>query len=199
MPYTPDATDVANPVAGTVKAATAAAEFIAIKLYMRDVLLAGMNSKAPLASPSFTGLGTVSALSNGATLELMRLSNTGTGANTKAQLTFRAASTNYAQITGGYGASAPNLDFAVAAGGDHTFTNNGAIVAKIDSAGNVGIGGTANASAILDVQSTTKGLRLPNMTTAQKNAIASPAAGLLVFDTTLSRPCFYSGAAWVTL
>ena len=55
MAYTPSATDVTNPIANSVKAATAAAEFQAIKLYMRDVLLAGLTAKAPLASPAFTG------------------------------------------------------------------------------------------------------------------------------------------------
>lgn len=70
---------------------------------------------------------------------------------------------------------------------------------RIDSSGNVGIGATANASAILDVQSTTKGVRMPNMTTTQKNAIASPAAGLMVFDTTLAKLCVYTGAAWQTI
>ena len=70
---------------------------------------------------------------------------------------------------------------------------------RIDSAGNVGIGATANASAILDAQSTTKGVRMPNMTTAQKNAIATPAAGLMVFDTSLAKLCVYSGATWETI
>jgi hypothetical protein len=69
----------------------------------------------------------------------------------------------------------------------------------IDSSGNVGIGATANASAILDAQSTTKGVRMPNMTTTQKNAISSPAAGLMVFDTTLAKLCVYSGSAWQTI
>ena len=67
-------------------------------------------------------------------------------------------------------------------------------------AGSVGVGTTApNASALLDVQSTTKGVRMPNMTTTQKNAIASPAAGLMVFDTTLAKLCVYTGAAWQTI
>jgi hypothetical protein len=71
---------------------------------------------------------------------------------------------------------------------------------RIDSSGNVGIGtASPNASAILDAQSTTKGVRMPNMTTTQKNAIASPAAGLMVFDTTLAKLCVYSGAAWQTI
>jgi len=71
--------------------------------------------------------------------------------------------------------------------------------ARIDASGNLGIGTTANASAILDAQSTTKGVRFPNMTTTQKNAISSPAAGLVVFDTTLSKLCVYSGSAWQTI
>jgi sugar lactone lactonase YvrE len=64
----------------------------------------------------------------------------------------------------------------------------------------VGIGTTSpSASAILDAQSTTKGVRMPNMTTTQKNAIASPAAGLMVFDTTLAKLSVYSGVAWETI
>jgi hypothetical protein len=71
---------------------------------------------------------------------------------------------------------------------------------RLDSSGNLGIGtSTPNASAILDAQSTTKGVRMPNMTTTQKNAINSPAAGLMVFDTTLSKLCVYTGAAWETI
>jgi hypothetical protein len=71
---------------------------------------------------------------------------------------------------------------------------------RITSAGDVGIGTSSpSASAILDAQSTTKGVRMPNMTTTQKNAIASPAAGLMVFDTTLAKLCVYSGSAWQTI
>ena len=65
--------------------------------------------------------------------------------------------------------------------------------------GNVGIGTSSPAAtALLDVQSTTKGVRFPNMTTVQKTAI-TPSAGTVVFDTTLSKLCVYSGAAWQTI
>jgi hypothetical protein len=70
---------------------------------------------------------------------------------------------------------------------------------RIDSAGRVGIGTTSpSASAILDVQSTTRGVRMPNMTTTEKNAISSPAAGLMVYDTTLAKLCVYT-TAWETI
>jgi len=70
---------------------------------------------------------------------------------------------------------------------------------RIDSSGNLLVGTTsAGTGAIVDVQSTTKGVRFPNMTTTQKNAI-TPAAGTVVFDTTLAKLCVYSGSAWQTI
>jgi hypothetical protein len=56
-----------------------------------------------------------------------------------------------------------------------------------------------NVSAVLQADSTTKGFLKPRVTTAQKNAIVTPAAGLEIYDTDLNRPCFYNGSAWVTL
>jgi hypothetical protein len=66
--------------------------------------------------------------------------------------------------------------------------------------GNVAIGGNFNAvaSAILEIRSTTKGFLPPRMTTTEKNAIASPAAGLMVYDTTLNKLCVYT-TAWETI
>jgi hypothetical protein len=58
---------------------------------------------------------------------------------------------------------------------------------------------TPVASAILDITSTTKGVLLPRMTTTQKNAIATPATGLVVYDTTLNKLAVYTGAAWETV
>jgi hypothetical protein len=54
-----------------------------------------------------------------------------------------------------------------------------------------------SASAILDIKSTTKGVVLPRMTTTQINAIASPAEGLLAYNTTISHLCCYQAGAWV--
>ncbi len=60
-------------------------------------------------------------------------------------------------------------------------------------------GAAPAASAMLDMQSTTQGMLVPRMTGAQRVAIASPATGLLVFDTDANGFWFYSGAAWTNL
>jgi hypothetical protein len=64
----------------------------------------------------------------------------------------------------------------------------------------VGIGTTTpNASAALDVTSTTKGVLTPRMTQAQRTAIASPATGLLVYQTDATTGYYYfNGVAWQT-
>ncbi|RLD87319.1 MAG: hypothetical protein DRJ09_10510 [Bacteroidetes bacterium] len=44
-------------------------------------------------------------------------------------------------------------------------------------------GSQPDGSAMLDIKSSTKGLLIPRMTTTQRNAITSPAQGLMVYDT----------------
>lgn len=64
--------------------------------------------------------------------------------------------------------------------------------------GNVGVGtNSINASAKLQVDSTTQGFLPPRMTTAQKNAISSPSPGLQVYDTTLNQMSYFNGTTWV--
>jgi hypothetical protein len=115
----------------------------------------------------------------------LRLLRGNTGANAVSSLTHKG--------TG-------NLFFVTEEAAPIVFNTTNTERMRIDSSGNVGIGTSSpNASAILDAQSTTKGVRFPNMTTTQKNAIASPAAGLVIFDTTLAKLCLYTGAAWQTI
>jgi hypothetical protein len=60
---------------------------------------------------------------------------------------------------------------------------------------------SANASSILDVSSTTKGLLLPRMSKVQKNAIITPATGLLVYQTSPDSVGFqyFDGSNWIWL
>jgi len=72
----------------------------------------------------------------------------------------------------------------------------------VDYVGATGFGlanGTliVNASAQVEIQSTTKGVLLPRMTTTQKLAISSPAEGLHVYDLTLHQMSYYNGTVWI--
>lgn len=65
---------------------------------------------------------------------------------------------------------------------------------------NVGIGTlTPNSSAMLDVVSTTKGVLVPRMNTAQMNAITTPANGLMIYNTDSLCFCYYKSVAWTSL
>jgi len=59
-------------------------------------------------------------------------------------------------------------------------------------------GNAANASAMLDVSANNKGLLIPRMTTTERQAIASPANGLMVFDIT-SNTFWYFSTTWKEL
>lgn len=59
---------------------------------------------------------------------------------------------------------------------------------------------TPDAAAILDVQSTSKGMLIPRMTEAQRGLIASPPTGLLVFQIDANTGFyFYDGSSWIPL
>jgi hypothetical protein len=59
--------------------------------------------------------------------------------------------------------------------------------------------GTKLPSAVLELESTTKGFLLPRMNAGQMNAIVAPATGLAVYNTDASCTFIYKGAAWVSL
>jgi len=80
--------------------------------------------------------------------------------------------------------------YATASGG----TNN---YAAIFNAGSVGVGTTTPvASAVLDITSTTQGILAPRLTTTQRDAVASPATGLSVYNTTTNALNVYNGTVW---
>ena len=84
---------------------------------------------------------TVDVSSGGATATAATLKNNGSGANTKARLDFFAASTRYAGISGGYGASAPEMSFDINGTDVLDITATG-----IDVTGSVTADGTASSS-----------------------------------------------------
>jgi hypothetical protein len=84
----------------------------------------------------------------------------------------------------------------------HFFTLLAVVLLTATTYAQVGIGTTSpDASAALDITSTTKGLLIPRITNAQRQAISNPASGLQVFVTDLDGGSFmfYDGTEWGTL
>jgi hypothetical protein len=87
-------------------------------------------------------------------------------------------------------------------GGDIQIRPNGAFNIMTASGGGVAIddsgsGNVPDAKSILDLKSTTRGLLLPRMTTAQRVAIATPTEGLTVYDTDLHKLYYYDNSSWL--
>ncbi len=96
---------------------------------------------------------------------------------------------------GGTGESYINSVAAISFGtGNDTAATNERM--RITTTGLVGIGGTPNAAALLDVASTTLGFLPPRMTTTQRDAIASPPVGLCIMNTTTGKLNVRGAAAW---
>jgi hypothetical protein len=63
----------------------------------------------------------------------------------------------------------------------------------------IGSATKAVASAQLEMVSTTQGFLPPRGTNTQMNAIASPATGLVFYDTTNNKLCVYNATSWIPL
>ena len=65
---------------------------------------------------------------------------------------------------------------------------------------NVGVGNQpTTTSAVLEVTSTTAGFLPPRMNTTQQNAISSPAAGLIIYNTSTNKLMVYNGSSFTAL
>jgi len=74
------------------------------------------------------------------------------------------------------------------------------ILADNNAIAQVGVGTTTpDASSMLDIQSSSKGVLIPRMLTTERTAITTPANGLLVFDTDTKSFWFYNVNIWKEL
>jgi hypothetical protein len=140
----------------------------------------GVGTNAPTATAHFKGSGSTSA-----TTSLLVQNSAGAEiANFRDDLSVRVRSEfrvldsagNNAMIMWGDGFGGPKLLW-------------------VNGSSGVGVLGN-NASAIVQADSTTQGFLPPRMTTTQKTNISSPAAGLVVYDSTTNKLCCYNGSTW---
>jgi hypothetical protein len=72
----------------------------------------------------------------------------------------------------------------------------------IEASGQVSVNNNGippNGSAMLDVQSTDRGMLIPRMTTSQRTGIGSPAEGLLVYDTDTKSFWYVKNSSWTEI
>jgi hypothetical protein len=164
---------------------------------VQDSLFVGKNENNPIGIfVSNTTSGTLSSVSIKAT-----------SSNGSMEIGKFSASTGTTKIinsSDGYIYNATAGDIAILnnfSTGKIKFAAGGSSTAQmtLSASGVLSIGTTSpNASAITQIDSTTQGFLPPRMTTTQKTAIATPAAGLVVYDTTLNKLCVYT-TAWETI
>jgi hypothetical protein len=143
----------------------------------------------------------VNGTSGNVSLNLIRPSNTvGYG------LSYNLQARNSANTVVDYSAIGTIINTNTA--GSHTgsllmYTTNAGTLAermRVSPSGSLLINTTTEIeSSQLTIDSTTRGFLPPRMTTTQKNAIATPAAGLMVYDTTLNLMSVYNGTIWISL
>lgn len=159
----------------------------------------GVRVSFTLTGAADTGV-TASTEQTDAYLNLARTVTFATGALTT-QRAVRIAAPTYAFAGASTITTAVTFDISGApiAGTNATITNSYAFrVASGASlfSGSVGVGGAPAASAALTVTSTTQGFLPPRMTSTQRDAIASPVAGLVIYNSTTNKLNFYNGSAW---
>jgi len=96
-----------------------------------------------------------------------------------------------------WGHTSGKLEIGTANSGDYIelYVQNAVSKAFVNGNG-LGVNVQPVASAAFQVDSTTQGVLVSRMTTTQRNAIASPATGLMVYDTNLNSFYFYNGSTW---
>lgn len=109
------------------------------------------------------------------------------------------ASSPFLQASGGlYAKGATKLVLLTNQSQPLMFGTNNTERGRVDGGGSLLWNTTTNiASSLLTIASTTQGILIPRMNTTQQNAISSPAAGLVIYNTDSTGLVDYTGTAWL--
>jgi hypothetical protein len=155
-------------------------------------------------SNGYVGIGTTSPSYKLHTVNEAFIGNSGgtTGlllsGDNNSRIDFRSGSASTGQITCG---NTSNLFLDAFDSRAIEFAIAGTTKMEVSPNGNVGIGtaGSVNDSAILHLESTTQGFLPPSMDEGDRNAIASPAAGLMIFNKSTGEVNVFDGSTWKRL
>ena len=96
-----------------------------------------------------------------------------------------------------FGTGTEGSGFSSPASNEIAVINSGNESARFDNSGRLGLGtNNPDASAQLEIASTSRGFLPPRMSTTQREDISNPPAGLMVYDTSLNNVFFYDGSSW---
>lgn len=192
MPNYPESLTVALPAYG---GATVYGPYV----YTDAAQTAGTRSLLTVTGVADTGV-TLSTEQSDVYVNLARTVTWATGALTTQRfvriaaptIAFAGASTVTTAVT-------VDISGAPVAGTNATITNAYAFRVASGASlfgGSVGVGSAAPASAAFAITSTTQGFLPPRMTATQRDAIATPATGLVIYNSTSNKLNFYNGSAW---
>jgi len=163
----------------------------------------------------FSGVNNVNSSAFGSSIIVAQSAAAGTFVPSRISLvTYSATGANTSQLvlnsTGnvGLGISAPAARLHVVGSGSTSTTwtaqfhnslgNNNALMIRNDGIVSIGTA-SPNDSGALEISSTTRGVLFPRMTTAQRNAITTPADGLVIYNTTDNKLQVRAAGVWVDL
>ena len=171
----------------------------------------GVGTNAPSATGHFKGSGSTSAttsllVQNSSALEALKITDDGTSvfkSSTGTLLQLNANGDLYAGVNNNAQMQVlGSASLIIARSPQFWFRNDSGPTGQYYAnfiGGQFAIGKSttqAVASALIEMSSTTMGFLPPRMTTTQKNAIASPAAGLVLYDSTTNKLQCYNGSTW---
>jgi hypothetical protein len=182
----------------------------------------GVGTNAPSATTHIKGSGSTSAttsllVQNSAGTTALQVKDNGDVGNTPASgVSWLLNNVGLSLSSGGIidvaGSGSSNTRLNAGASGNaavgtttnhaFSFLTNNSTKGQISPTGQWLIGAYStsyNICANLEIRSTTQGVLFPRVTNTQKNAISTPLAGLLVFDTTLGKLSVHNGTAWETI
>jgi hypothetical protein len=173
-------------------------------VYTNDRLFVMLNDPIPSVSETLS-VGSTTHGVNGSTSSMVVLNIT-MGATNSGLGLFAIGATGSGGTTGN---ATMNFQYnPVSYGGTVNSTNNNyyrvaigkspSTDYRLEISGGLRIESDANttSTALLELSSTTQGVLLPRMTTAQRDAIATPASGLEIYNTSTTSPNYYDGTTW---
>ncbi len=111
-----------------------------------------------------------------------------------------AASPNAWQLLGNAGTNSATNFAGTTDAQDFVLRSNNAEVIRATTAGAVGINQPApNVNAVSDVKSSSKGILVPSLTTAERDAIPGPIPGLTIYNNSINVHQFWNGTCWVNV